>query len=95
MELPAPFHGIHVAPLQKAHEKLEWWEPLPRASRVRVHLHTCECKATVFELCQAGGLKFVRRSVRGPESVIVHETEWLRVVKAEQLWQRILLGEAR
>ncbi|MFF3669869.1 hypothetical protein [Microtetraspora malaysiensis] len=95
MELLAQFHGIHVAPLQKAHEKLAWMVPAQRANKVRVHLHTCECRATIYELCQAGGLRFVRRSVRGEKGVVVRETEWLRAVKAEQLWQRILLGEAR
>ncbi len=89
------YHGIHVAPLQAKHERLDWRMPAARAARVRVRLHTCECKATLYELCQGGGLMFVRRTVRRSDGPVVHETEWLRTALMERLWQRILLGEAR
>ncbi|WP_433214852.1 hypothetical protein [Microtetraspora malaysiensis] len=84
-----------MAPLQATHEKLAWRAPTARAARVRVRLHTCECKATLYELCQGGGLMFVRWTVRRADGHVVRETEWLRAALMERLWQRILLGEAR
>ncbi|MEV0971040.1 hypothetical protein [Microtetraspora glauca] len=94
-DLPPPFHGVHVAPLQRERDEIHWLQPTPRCTRVRVHEHTCECKATIYELCQAGGLTFIRRTVRGPDGPVVHEGPWLIAAKAERLWQHLLLGQAR
>lgn len=93
--LPPPYHGIHVAPVRMGHEKIGWLEPTSRSDRVRVRRHTCECKATIFELCHSGGLMFIRRTIRGPECLAIHETERLIAVRMEALWHRLLLGEAR
>lgn len=95
MGLPSEVHGIHVASLHPAHEKLHWQKPAQRANGVRVRLHTCECKETLYELCQAGGLVFVRRSLRLAKGTTVDETEWLMHSKALRLWQLLLLGEAK
>ncbi|WP_244302048.1 MULTISPECIES: hypothetical protein [Microbispora] len=56
--------------------------------------HTCECRPTIYELCQAGGLLFVRRTEREGE-VKVHETERLVSARIEPLWTKLLTGEAR
>ncbi|MFF4122680.1 hypothetical protein ACFYYP_04065 [Microbispora rosea] len=48
----------------------------------------------VYELCQAGGLMFVRRYDRS-DGVLIEESEWVRPPAAEHLWTRILLGQAR
>lgn len=93
--LPPPYHGIHVAPIQMGHQKINWLKPTARSDRVRVRLHTCECKATIYELCHSGGLVFIRRTIRGPDGSDVHETERLIWVRMEVLWNRLLLGEAR
>ncbi|MEU7916434.1 hypothetical protein [Microbispora bryophytorum] len=69
-------------------------ESLPRAASVRVRRHTCDCQPVAYELCQAGGLMFVRRYDR-TDGVLIHESEWLRPPAAEHLWTRILLGQAR
>jgi hypothetical protein len=48
----------------------------------------------MYELCQAGGLMFVRRAYR-KDGTLITETEWLRAALTEQLWREILLGQAR
>ncbi|WP_067178677.1 hypothetical protein [Microtetraspora niveoalba] len=93
--IPGPYHGVHVAPLQKGHEKIRWLPPAQRSDRVRVRRHTCECKATIYELCHSGGLMFIRRTVRGPDGAHVHESDRLVTARMEVLWLRLLLGEAR
>ncbi|GAA3124621.1 hypothetical protein GCM10010466_14350 [Planomonospora alba] len=88
-------HGCHVGVLQERHERIDWRPERPRAERIRVKEHTCCCKATFYELCQAGGLAFVRRTHRLDGRVIVHESPWVRVKEAEELWFRLLTGSAR
>ncbi|GIH24262.1 hypothetical protein Aph01nite_25720 [Acrocarpospora phusangensis] len=88
-------HGLHVAPAQPGCEALLWLPPVPRTDRTRVRQHTCECRATIYELCQAGGLRFIRRTVRGPDGSRIHETERVVTARAEQVWLRLLLGQAR
>lgn len=92
--LPPPYHGIHVGPAWEDHESITWLKPTPRSDRVRVRRHTCECKPTIYELCQAGGLLFVRRTEREP-AVKVRETERLITVRIVPLWTKLLTGEAR
>ncbi len=60
---------------------------------MRVHRHTCECKATIYELCSAGGLMFIRRTKRGVK-VEVRESERLVSARMRLLWLRLLSGEA-
>ncbi|TQS05408.1 hypothetical protein FLX08_39735 [Microbispora hainanensis] len=94
LELIAACVGIHPAAEQRECEEIEWLESLPRAASIRVRRHTCDCQPVVYELCQAGGLMFVRRYDRS-DGVLIEESEWLRPPAAEHLWTRILLGQAR
>ncbi|MEV1238927.1 hypothetical protein [Nonomuraea sp. NPDC049750] len=93
-DLDDPYHGVHPAVPQAGYERLTWQEPDPRCDRVRVRDHTCECQHIVYELCQAGGLHFIRRLYRS-DCVVEHQSDWLRAPEAERLWLRILLGQAR
>ncbi|MEZ0074448.1 hypothetical protein [Planotetraspora sp. GP83] len=95
VNLPPSFHGVHVAPLQMAHDKIAWIAPMARCNRVRVRRHTCDCKATIYELCASGGLMLVRRTVRAPEGAAVRESAWLVTAKAAHLRRLLLLGHAR
>jgi hypothetical protein len=88
------YGGLHPATPQAGYEHISWQECVPRADRVRVRSHTCNCKPIVYELCHAGGLLFVRRLYRS-DGVIEHQSEWLRTPEGEELWSRILLGHAR
>lgn len=91
-EIP-DFHGPHVEPPVPGHLKLSWHEPTSRASRIRVVSHTCECKATTYELCAAAGQGFVLRTDR--EKGTVRETAWTLTAVARHTFHQILQGEAR
>lgn len=90
-------HSAHVAPLQKQHELIAWVPQRGRAERVRIKEHTCECRATFYELCYAGGLSFIRRTHRDQVSRVlaVHESSWVLTRETADLWLRVLLGSAR
>lgn len=85
------YHGLHVAPVQEGHEQIAWARPAARCARVRVREHTCSRCAPCYEFCVAGGLAFVRRSVKGA----IHETAWTTTAQAARLWAALLRGEAR
>jgi hypothetical protein len=89
----AEFHGPHVAPPTPEHVKLTWHQPTPRASRIRVISHTCECRETTYELCAAAGQSFVRHTDRTEQTV--HETPWTLTSIARHVFEQILRGEAR
>jgi hypothetical protein len=93
-DLADPYHGVHPTAPQAGYELILWREPDPRSYRVRVRDHTCECLHIVYELCQAGGLHFVRRLYRS-DGVTEHQSDWLGAPEAKRLWLRILLGQAR
>jgi len=88
-------HGTHVAPSREGHAVIEWSRPVPRCGSIRVRSFTCDCAATVYELCSAAGLFHIRRTVRSPEGHRVSESPWLRVAEAIRLWDRLLDGSAR
>ncbi|GIH98685.1 hypothetical protein [Planobispora takensis] len=88
-------HSFHIGTLQAEREQIDWREEQARAARVRIREHTCDCKATFYELCQAGGLMFIRRTHRGPKSTVVHESPWLLTKETQELWIRLLMGSAR
>ncbi|GGP13006.1 hypothetical protein GCM10012278_63060 [Nonomuraea glycinis] len=88
------YRGLHVAAAQAQTELVEWEPSLPRTDRVRVRAHTCVCQSPIYELCAAGGLGFVRRSTSGSLTGS-DESAWLSVAAAEDLWWRILSGQAR
>ncbi|WP_203863204.1 hypothetical protein [Planobispora rosea] len=89
------YHSRHVGVLQAEHEKIEWRAERPRADRVRVREHTCDCKATFYELCQAGGLMFIRRTHRVMGKATVSESPWVLAKEAQELWLGLLMGSAR
>ncbi|MFF0306445.1 hypothetical protein ACFYSC_03400 [Streptosporangium sp. NPDC004379] len=88
-------HSVHMGPLWPEHGLVGWRPERPRTSRVRVKEHTCDCQATFYELCQAGGLMFVRRTERRNGVTIVHESPWEIASRTQELWRRLLTGAAR
>lgn len=74
---------------------IKWSDPAPSRSALRVRRHTCECKATRYELCSGAGLVHLRRTVRSPDGRLVSVSPWLRPAEAEQLWDGLLRGRAR
>ncbi|MEU7746967.1 hypothetical protein [Nonomuraea sp. NPDC049158] len=89
------YHGPHAASQQPGAQVVTWLNPDPFAERVRVVRHTCECRARIYELCAAGGLVWVRVTDRLGRSTVVKETHRFRTREAEELWLKILLGQAR
>ncbi len=63
-------------------------------NRVRVRAYTCSCVSPYFELCTAGGLWFVRRFTKGNPTVTT-ESPWQSARAAQDLWTRILTGQAQ
>ncbi|MEV7968300.1 hypothetical protein AB0O34_20295 [Sphaerisporangium sp. NPDC088356] len=48
-----------------------------------------------FELCEAGGMAFVRRTVQNEKRPEVTETHRMRVRQGRELWAAVLSGMAR
>ena len=92
---PEKFHGPHVPVRRAGCAGIAWRRVHPPLERVRVVAHTCECRATVFELCGRGGAYLIRRTTRGPGGPVVEESAALPAKAAEDLWFRLLRGLAR
>lgn len=88
-------HGLHLGPPQAGHEHVDWRKWPPHGT-VRLISETCECKARVYELGAAAGLRFIARIDREPgkRDVVVFAGPML-AARADKLWQRIITGEAR
>lgn len=85
----------HVAPPHKNCMRLRWHLPFKGVDRVRVLLWTCPCKAVVYELCQAGGQVFIRRTLQHEDGSAVHETFRWSLSEACKVWSALLTGQAR
>ena len=72
------------------------WNRARRFGRVRVAAWTChEHRVTFYELCDAGGLSFIRKTVQdGNRSAVLHSEAW-SPAQARVVWIRILAGLAR
>lgn len=88
--------GLRPEEAQPGHEEVAWAEPTERMARVRVLENTCEqCRAISYELCAAGGRRFIRRTDRTKTPPEVTETEHLPAAQIDDLWRRLLNGQAR
>ncbi|GAA4182282.1 hypothetical protein GCM10022252_07960 [Streptosporangium oxazolinicum] len=72
------------------------WHKARRFGRVRVAAWTChEHRVTFYELCDAGGLSFIRKTVQGKEqTTVLHSDPW-PPAQARVMWIRVLAGLAR
>ena len=94
-ETPEEYHGVHVKPRRRGCEAVEWRRCSGPLVRFRVQAHTCECLATVYELGAFGGRYLIRRTTRGPEKPVIHESPQMIAYSAGELWSRLLSGRAR
>ncbi|RVX38059.1 hypothetical protein EDD27_0349 [Nonomuraea polychroma] len=96
--LPPPSNdsclGIHVPEPRPNRTVLRWAPVQPTAGRVRVRAYTCDCQPTFYELCQAGGQLFIRRTQRLGARVLVDESEPFRYAKALIMWTKLMEGLA-
>lgn len=53
----------------------------PHVKRVRVVAWTCDCRAVFYELCQARGMAFIRRTLQRDECPEVGETHRMCVAQ--------------
>lgn len=84
----------HAAPVQEQYVRIRWRAAANSEERVRVIAWTCDCRATVYELCHAGGQAHLRRTCRRAQAVI-HESYRWTFNEADELWAALLRGEAR
>ncbi|WP_182897911.1 hypothetical protein [Microbispora sp. H10830] len=75
-------------------KKLAWFEPSD-GTRVRVIAWTCDCLAMVYELCQASGQGFIRRTLQHEDAPEICETHRWPIAQAREVWAALLTGMAR
>jgi hypothetical protein len=85
----------HVPALRTDHMRLVWHTPFQGEGRVRVIAWTCHCRATVYELCHASGIAYLRRTVQLEGAPEVHETYRWTFSVAEGVWVALLQGRVR
>lgn len=83
----------HVPPPQLSCVKLYWY-PARTGERPRTVAWTCDCPDVYYELCESGGLGFIRRVAKERRRIVV-ETHRVRVGEAQALWVALLSGMAR
>ena len=88
-------HGRHVAAASSASVSIEWDPVEPRNRRVRVRDYTCDCRPVFYELCQAGGQRYIRRMTRKGGRVLVEESVRSNASQTDILWTLLLRGDAR
>ncbi|TMR14307.1 hypothetical protein ETD86_29005 [Nonomuraea turkmeniaca] len=86
--------GTHVPVPRSGYTPLRW-DPEQPGARARVRAYTCDCQPTYYELCQAGGLLFIRRTRRSGREIQVDEGARLRQSEAMIMWTRLLEGLVR
>ncbi len=85
----------HWAHPRKDHVKLVWHEPFEGVTRVRALAWTCDCRAVVYELLQAGGRAFIRKTIQAEPTPKVEETHRWSIEEARRVWLALLCGEMR
>ncbi|GAB3278378.1 hypothetical protein GCM10027589_04480 [Actinocorallia lasiicapitis] len=84
------FHGPHVPSRRHAAETIDWHR-VHTPAEGRLLDSTCSCRSPVWELWAHGGQRFIRRTGNNQ----AHETHPMRTSYADDLWQRLVRGEAR
>ncbi|WP_157248842.1 hypothetical protein [Nonomuraea typhae] len=85
----------HVTAVRRGSGRLRWNVVDPYGRPVRVIEWTCACRATVYELCLAGGRAFIRRTVQGEPVAKTHETDWASLRQTREIWGALLAGYVR
>lgn len=80
-----------MTPWETAPDDPEWRDALPPLVNVRVHAEWQPTRNQTYELCSAGGLRFIRRTTHKPYKV--EESPRLVSKRANELWQRVLTGQ--
>ncbi|GAA3111699.1 hypothetical protein [Streptosporangium carneum] len=86
--------STHAAPARSHCETLTWTAP-PERAQARVIRWTCDCETVFFELCQADGLRFIRRTKRTGRKLLVEESDHWPPGEADAMWTALLFGLVR
>ncbi|MEU8103483.1 hypothetical protein AB0C18_07135 [Nonomuraea muscovyensis] len=87
--------GRHVPAARDVEVLIDWIPETARTDRVRVRDHTCSCAPVSYELCQAGGLRFIRRTTVQPGDLQIMESPRAHATAVDDLWQLLVAGKAR
>ncbi|MFC4062389.1 hypothetical protein ACFOWE_29160 [Planomonospora corallina] len=92
-EMPCP--SLHLPPARDGHQALDWYGSA-RFGRVRVVAWTCHAHRVAFyELCEAGGLSFIRRTVdQNGRRVVAYSDAW-PCRKGREMWTALVCGLVR
>ncbi|WP_101788076.1 hypothetical protein [Nonomuraea indica] len=80
---------------QRDRVRLEWRVSDLHNRRTRALAWTCDCRATVYELCAGGGQAFIRRNIQLDDGHQVHETSPVSTSETWALWVDLLSSAAR
>jgi hypothetical protein len=89
------YHGHHVRAPIGVSMLIDWLPEQPRMVRVRVRDYTCDCQPTSYELCQAGGVRFIRRISKERGGLLIAESPDAVALAINELWAKLLKGAAR
>lgn len=82
----------HVKPPTSHCERLIWTVPNSRGSHGRVLRWTCDCEGLFYELRQAGGLRFIRRTRSDQGVAVIEDSEQWSAGIADAQWSALLSG---
>ncbi|MFI7700796.1 hypothetical protein [Nonomuraea sp. NPDC049480] len=94
MDIYPDFHGPHADGPHPHAEAIAWQTPAPRFPRVRIIKHTCQCQERFYELCAASGLAWIRVTIRTEWGPAILESRPSTYGAANDLWTKILTGQA-
>ncbi|MFI7534891.1 hypothetical protein [Streptosporangium sp. NPDC049376] len=93
-EYPPRCLSPHVASPRSHYEPLIWSAPRTR-EKARAVQWTCDCETVFYELCQAGGLRFIRRTRRTVGGPSIAESDRWPIAEADAMWTALLFGLVR
>ena len=94
-DYPPRCRDPHVLPARSHCEALLWNAPETSGDRRRVRIVTWTCGAAYFELCEADGLRFIRRTKRVRSRLSIAESDRWPPGEADAMWTALLHGLVR
>ncbi|MFC4007820.1 hypothetical protein ACFOY2_11340 [Nonomuraea purpurea] len=85
----------HVSPPTSHCERLNWTAPDRWLFDGRVLRWTCDCTGSFYELRQAGGLRFIRWTLREQETDVIRVSDPWPAKVADAQWTALLMGHLR
>ncbi|GAA2302849.1 hypothetical protein GCM10010149_60300 [Nonomuraea roseoviolacea subsp. roseoviolacea] len=84
--------GCQLVLLSRELREIDWEPEAEWTERVRVCEYACACKHVLYELCQAGGLRFVRKIKSWGRRRTMEASPRMNAVRANLLWRQWLCG---